>query len=391
MHPLPGLEQIYWGMPLVLYPYFSGLVAGSFIISTLSKVFGLRQFEPLAKLGVALTLVFLLVAALCPLSEATQRTRFLELFTRDHIPYSPLGLFIVIWVAYLALVLVELYLIFRQDNIRLAESGHGWRRSWHRFLTFGSRDKSESSIHRDHTVLVVLSAVGIFLAFLFHGYVGFVFGALKARPLWSNPLMPPLFLISAIVSGIAVMILAYQVIEGIVVGRRIDRGILDGLMKLLMWAIFVDLFFDVVAILNTGVSEYTSDPINWGFLQLFYGGGPLVFSYWVVELGFLVLALLITFVPGMRRSIMWTALCSLLVLVSVFAMRFNTVIGGEMQPKVSQGLVAYQFPATGMDSLQVAIGIFAIALALISVLLLLLPWEPTWVDAWARGKVGDEK
>ncbi len=386
MHRLLGLEYVYWGMPLVLYPFMSGLVAGSFIVSTLSKVFGLKLFEPLAKLGVALTLVFLFVAALCPLAEATTRSRWWELLTRDHIPYSPLSLFIVIWLAYVALVLYELYLIFRQDNIRLAQYGHGWRRSWHRLLTLGSTDTSAASIRRDHTVLVVLSALGILLAFLFHGYVGFVFGALKARPLWSNPLMMPMFIMSAIVSGVALMILAYEIIEGGLVGRKIDRDILDGLMKLLMALIFVDLFLDIVDLLNSGVSAYTSEPVYWGFSHIFFSGGPLAFSYWGLQLGFLVLALLMTFVRGMRRSVFWSGITALLVLVSVFAMRFNTVIGGELEPKVSQGLVAYRFPMFGLDSLQVAIGMLAIALTLICLVLLLLPWEPSWVDAWTGGR-----
>lgn len=389
-----GLEHIYWGMPLVLYPYLSGLVAGSFIVATLSKVFGIKKFEPLAKIGVALTLVFLIIAALAPLAEATMRSRWWELFTRDHIPYSPLGFFIIIWVLYVILVLIELYVIFRPDNIKLAKYAQGWRRSWHKLLAFGSRDTSAKAMHRDHTVLVVLSAIGILLAFIFHGYVGFVFGALKARPLWSNPLMMPMFIMSAIVSGVALMILAYEIIEKGLGSGKIDPEIVDGLMNLMMWLIFVDLFLDIVDLVNSGVSAYTSLPVYQGFSKLFFfPNGPLAVSYWVIQLGFLVVAMLMCFVPKMRRSTFWSSIAALLVMVSVFAMRFNTVIGGEMQPKVSQGLVRYQLPWFGVDSVQVAVGLFAIALTLICLVLLLLPWNPEWVDAWTRrgrGAAGEE-
>jgi len=380
-----GLEHIYWGMPLVLYPYLSGLVAGSFIVATLSKVFGMKKFEPLAKIGVALTLVFLIIAALAPLAEATMRSRWWELLTRDHIPYSPLGFFIVIWILYVILVLVELYFIFRPDNIKLAKYAQGWRRTWHKLLTFGSRDTSDKAMHRDHTVLVVVSAIGILLAFIFHGYVGFVFGALKARPLWSNPLMMPMFIMSAIVSGVALMILAYEIIEKGLGSGKIDPEIVDGLMNLLMWLIFVDLFLDIVDLVNAGVSAYTSLPVYQGFSKLFFfPNGPLAVSYWVIQLGFLVVAMLMCFSSRMRRSTFWSSIAALLVMASVFAMRFNTVIGGEMQPKVSQGLVRYHFPWFGLDSVQVAVGLFAIALLLICLVLLLLPWNPIWVDAWTR-------
>ncbi|MDA8364723.1 MAG: polysulfide reductase NrfD [Gammaproteobacteria bacterium] len=384
-----GLEHIYWGLPLVIYPFLSGLVAGSFIVGSLSKVFGLKKFEPLTRLSAIMTLVFLIGAPLGPLSEAVQRSRFWELYTRDHIPYSPLGLFIVIWTAYMVLVVAEIYYIFRLDNIFLAEYAHGWRKAWHKFLTLGSRDTSEASQHRDHGILVILSIIGILLAFAFHGYVGFVFGAIKARPLWSNPLMMPMFIVSAIVSGIALMILAYVIIEGGVGTGKVDSGIVDGLMRVLMWMIFVDLFLDIVDVVNSGVSAYTSAPVFRGFSQIFFPGGPLAFMYLGLQLGLLVVAMVMTFFGAVRRSSWGASVTALLVLVSVFAMRFDTVIGGELQPKVSQGLVRYALPVFGMDSIQVAIGIVGIMALLIVLALLLLPWDKGWVLVWSGQGGGD--
>ena len=386
---LLGLEHIYWGLPLVIYPYLSGLVAGSFIVGSLAKVFGLKKFEPLTKLAAIMTLVFLIGAPLGPLAEAVQRSRIWELYTRDHIPYSPLGLFIVIWTAYVVLVVAEIYYIFRLDNIYLAEHAQGWRKSWHKFLTLGSRDTSGASQHRDHGVLVVLSVIGILLAFGFHGYVGFVFGAIKARPLWSNPLMMPMFIVSAIVSGIALMILAYVIIEGKVGTGKVDSGIVEGLMRIMMWMIFVDLFLDLVDILNSGVSAYTSAPVYRGFTQIFFAGGPLAFMYLGLQLGLLVVAMVMTFFSAVRRSVLGASITALLVLISVFAMRFDTVIGGELQPKVSQGLVRYVLPLFGMDSVQVAIGIVGIMVLLIALALLLLPWDQGWVAVWA-GQGGED-
>ena len=53
--------------------------------------------------------------------------------------------------------------------------------------------------------------IGIPSAFLLHGYVGFIFGSIKANPWWSTPLMPIVFLFSAIVSGIAAVLLIYVI------------------------------------------------------------------------------------------------------------------------------------------------------------------------------------
>ena len=381
-----GLEHVYWQLPLVVYPYLSGLVAGSFIVGSLSKVFGLKKFEPLAKLSVIVTFAFLIGAALSPLAEAWQRERFWELITRDHFPYSPLAMFIIIWIAYVILVLVEMYYLFRPDNIYLAQHARGWRKSWHTLLTFGSRSLSEQTVKRDHTILTILAGTGIGLAFAFHGYVGFVFGALKARPLWDTPLMPVLFLVSATVSGVAAMILVYTLVQGGLGEDPLDIGVMDGLMKLLKWTIFVDLFLDLIELLTSGVRSYASLPVYRGFSAIFFSGGPLAFNYWVVQIGFLLVAMVMTFFRPLRQSKWWPNVAALLVLVSVYAMRYNTVIGGELQPKVSQGLVTYVPAWVGIDSWQVIIGLFALVIFLVSLSLLLLPWEHSWTVSWAGEK-----
>ena len=389
--PVMGLEHVYWGLPIVIYPYISGLVAGSFIVGSLSKVFGQKIFEPIAKLSLLVTLAFLLVAPLAPLSDARQPSRFLELYTRAHLPYSPLGLFTMIWTTYVLLVLVEMYFAFRQDNIRLGQVVQGWRGALYRAFTLGSRDLSERAERRDHTILIVLASLGILLAFAFHGYIGFVFGAIKARPLWSNPLMPVLFIVSAIVSGIALMILVYNVVwRYLSPERRIDPRIVEGLMSLLMWTIFIDLFLDAVDLLNSGVAAYASGPVVQGFTQIF-AGGPLTFMYWGMQLGFLVLAMVLTFFRFARRSALWSSLAAILTVVSVYAMRYNTVIGGQLQPKISQGLILYTPPLAGRASVQVVIGLFAIVLFIFFVLLEFLPWEPidSLMSADAPPRAGD--
>ncbi len=371
-----GLEHVYWGLPIVIYPYISGLVAGSFIVGSLSKVFGQRLFEPIAKLSLLVTLAFLLVAPMAPLADARQPSRWFELYTRAHLPYSPLGLFTMIWTTYLVVVLVETYFAFRIDNVRLGQVVPGWRGALYRVFALGSRNLSEGSKRRDHGILVGLAVFGIVLAFMFHGYIGFVFGAIKARPLWSNPLIPAMFIVSAIVSGIALMILVYSVVwRYLSPERRTEPKVVSGLVSLLMWTIFVDLFLDAVDLLNSGVSAYASGPVYQGFSQIFMGG-PLSFMYWGLQLGFLVLALVLTFFPFVRRSAFWSSIAALLTVISVYAMRYNTVIGGQLQPKISQGLILYTPPLLGRSSVQVVIGLFAIVLLIFSLLLEFLPWEP---------------
>ena len=78
-------------------------------------------------------------------------------------------------------------------------------------LSLGSKNISPEALEFDRKAVHVMTLIGIPSAFLLHGYVGFIFGSIKANPWWSSVLMPIVFLFSAIVSGIAMVLLLYYV------------------------------------------------------------------------------------------------------------------------------------------------------------------------------------
>ena len=61
----------------------------------------------------------------------------------------------------------------------------------------------------DEKWIFALAVIGIPAAHGLHGYVGFLFGSLKSREWWSSDLMPVVFLFSAIISGVALLIVLY--------------------------------------------------------------------------------------------------------------------------------------------------------------------------------------
>ena len=143
-----GLENVYWGLMIVTYPYISGLVAGSFVVSSLSHVFHQKIFDKLAPLAVLVSFALLLAAPLTVLGDARQPTNFWELLSRGHWPYSPIAFFILIWMGYIVLMLFELYFAFRAENARRVAAGDP-RQRLHHILALGSRDTSEAAAARD--------------------------------------------------------------------------------------------------------------------------------------------------------------------------------------------------------------------------------------------------
>ncbi len=382
-----GLEQGYWGLMIVTYPYISGLVAGSFVVATLSQLFGRKRLAPIAPLAAILSFALLLAAPLTIWGDARQPSRVYELLTRMHVPYSPMALFLLIWIAYVILMLVELYAVFRAGNAeRAAWQSRSLKGKISSVLTLGVRDTSATSLRRDERIVRWTAGIGILLAFLFHGYIGFIFGSMKARALWSTPLMPVLFIVSAIVSGIALVQLVYLAVSKWY-GWTIDREIVAELNAWLVGTILLDLYLDVVDLVTSGVRGYAPEETFEWFNRLYFHGPP-IWTYFGLQLGIgIIIPLIALMTRRSRLSIVNSAIMAFFVLVGVYAMRWNVVAGGQMASKVTNDVVSYPIVGTGYDSVQTVVGVFAIALLLFLFFMWGAPWR-TGVEQPSEGSGG---
>ena len=119
----------------------------------------------------------------------------------------------------------------------------------YRILTLGSTNISAGALHVDDRVGWIITLIGIPSAFMLHGYVGFIFGSVKANPWWSSPLMPVVFLFSAMVSGIALVLLMYMLTSAI---RRtaIDMNCLDTIAKYLFYTFVIDFSLEMLDLIH---------------------------------------------------------------------------------------------------------------------------------------------
>src|SRR5689334_24819591 len=102
-------------------------------------------------------------------------------------------------------------------------------------MTLGSYDVGPEASRADDRTGWLVTLIGIPSAFLLHGYVGFIFGSVKANPWWSTPLMPIVFLFSAIVSGIALVLLMYMLVTRWR-GREPAMSCVDTVARYLLYA-----------------------------------------------------------------------------------------------------------------------------------------------------------
>ncbi len=206
----PNEVELQWSVLIVLYPFITGLVAGAFILASLERVFRVEAVKPTYRLALLTALAFLLVAPLPLQLHLGHPERSFEMYMTPHSSAMAMFGFVYLWYL-MAVLLLEIWLDYRRDIVLLAQSTTGLKRHFYRVLTLGSENISPAALRIDDRVGWIITLIGIPSAFLLHGYVGFIFGSVKANPWWSTPLMPVVFLFSAMVSGIAAVLLVYMV------------------------------------------------------------------------------------------------------------------------------------------------------------------------------------
>jgi Ni/Fe-hydrogenase subunit HybB-like protein len=356
-------EYVYWNITIVMYPFITGLVAGAFVLSSLYHLFGIQPLKEIARFSLVFSFALLMVAPLPLLMHLTHPERNFYVVLTPHFT-SAIAAFGVVLFIYGSIVASELWFIYRKHLVESALSlGKKRDRSLgdtiiyvvHNVLTLGAFDIGETALRQDAKAVRMLAGAGVPIACFLHGYAGFIFGSVKANALWMTPLMPVIFIMSAIVSGVAFCLLVYIITmefrKALAARKKPRVGYptpeeIRGVEILEMQTtVRYLLFFLILAIslelLDLVFRSYTAVK-SWDILRnIIYGKDFINIFLLQYTLGNLV-PFLMLLLPRLtvRRAI--PAL--LLILFGVFMMRWNVVIGGQSFSLTFSGYMDYQLP-----------------------------------------------
>ncbi|MGB6033962.1 MAG: NrfD/PsrC family molybdoenzyme membrane anchor subunit, partial [Bacteroidota bacterium] len=352
----PNEMEIHWSILVVVYPYLTGLVAGAFILASLVKVFNVKELQGVYRLSLLTALAFLLVAPLPLLLHLGHPERSYEIFLNPNLS-SAMAMFGFVYAWYLMVVLLlEVWFTYRKDLIVWSQEGKPPLKWIHRVVSLFSKDVSEKAVEFDRKVVRGITIIGIPSAFLLHGYVGFIFGSIKANPWWSSVLMPIAFLFSAIVSGIALVIILYMIITPLR-GNKIDMKCLDTMSSYLFYAVIVDFSLELLDFIHRLYESEESIHIlsemvmNRLFISLVI---LQVLLGMVVPLAIMIGMRLLRINEELRKLLYFVTV--ILIQLGIFATRWNVVIGGQMFSKSFSGLTTYKMEIGGLEGLLMALG-----------------------------------
>jgi len=372
----PNEIDLQWGILIVVYPFITGLVAGAFILASLERVFNVKILKSTYQLALLTALSFLLVATMPLISHLSQPQRAYEIMITPH-SSSAMAIFGFVYLWYLMVVLLlEIWFDYRHSMVVWSNEKKGVMKWVYKILTLGVSDISPRTVKWDRKLGYIITVIGIPSAFILHGYVGFIFGSIKANPWWSTPLMPIIFLFSAMVSGISMVMLIYMVIN-FIRKKSIEVNVLDSIGKFLFFVLILDFTlegldqiqriyeaeesFDIIKLLVSGKL----------YLTLFVSQGLIGTIIPLIILAFL------QFYKGkieLRKTLYF--ILGIMVLIGVYSMRWNVVIGGQLFSKSFSGFTSFKVGLIGLDGALMAAFWLILPFGILSFLLWLFPpWK----------------
>jgi len=351
-------EFIYWSVQIVMYPYMTGLVAGAFVLSSLYHVFGQKDLKDMARFSLVFSLALLPVAAMPLLLHLQQPLRALHPLFTPHFT-SAISAFGIVFSTYGLIVMSEIWFVYRKHFVEQVHAlkgkkGAGLKRLVFMVLTLGAMDTSEEALAKDKRAVSIMAAVGIPVACFLHGYAGFIFGSVKANALWMSPLMPVIFIMSAVVSGIALCMLTYIVImefkkikaaiakgmgdESVQEIKGVEMDVIGKATRYLITFLVAAISLEILDLIFRGYTAMKS----WDILRSVMYGKDFV-NIFILQYG---LGNLVPFIMLLwpKRTLRRVAIATLLILFGVFMMRWNVVIGGQAFSLSFAGFMHYHLP-----------------------------------------------
>jgi molybdopterin-containing oxidoreductase family membrane subunit len=200
-------DQIFWGSYEATLVAFIGFSYGGALVSALLRLTNASWRGPISRIAEVSALATLLVGALFPIIHLGHPERVWELFVRPNFQ-SPIFWDMVAILTYMLATVILLTLPLIPDAAALRHDPRlsRFHRRLYALLSFGwsGTDSQRQSLRRALTVVAILIVP---MAVVVHTVLSYTF-SLTSRPGWHSTIFGPYFVIGAIYSGVAVVILA---------------------------------------------------------------------------------------------------------------------------------------------------------------------------------------
>ena len=333
-----GMNNVFsWGLYIMLFVFFVGLSAGGLIISSVPKFFHSDRYDSIAALGVLVSFACIVVAGLLIIPDLGRPLKAIGFLLSPDFR-SPMVWDFAIVIVYGLFTAGYFWLLTRRD---LAARGSR--------LAFGVKDTAAGR-ERDKKLSFWAAAVAIPLAVALHSITGWIFALQIGRGDWFSPLVAPMFIMKALVSGLALM-LVVAVLADRFTRFELSRELVPELGKVLGIFVAVHIVYLLAA---ERLPHAWADHFGfWSITSGFLVGDTLSFWLWTLVGGAIPLALLV--LPSLRRQVWAVFTASVFAIVGILFEGVNLIFTGYDQLNID----AAPGVTTGTDYLNYGSNIWA--------------------------------
>lgn len=302
-------DGINWGLAVATYVFFALISSGLTFIASLSMLFGFRQYYPIAKRCIWLSIVTLGAGFTVLALELGHPFRMLWAMPAGMQYLSPM-----FWMGVFYLIDLILLLI-KFDRL--------WHDDW------------------DSPLSHALSTASFVAVVLASGMLGLVFGSMVMRPMWYGSFTSVYFILTGALSGAAAIVLAVYLAYGFDQNRMPDslRSMASGNALPMIFATLIG-----IALFSVLVRMWTGLWSNLDGLEGFHGLVRSPAFHLEVWAG-LILPFVLMLSPALQRQARWQITAAALVLLGMFIDRFQFLVSGQAVPMFkgawASGLTAY--------------------------------------------------
>ena len=304
-------SYVVWGLWVAMYLYFVELAAGAHLFATMEFISGYKPFLRLYRMALTVALAAIMGGLTHIWFDLGKPERFWEVYTRPN-PSSVMAFMVWAYTAFFIIVLVQLFLEFRPE--------------WMKMLGKAYPDPVKT---RDRKILRVLMILSVPMTLAFSGGVGALFGVQGARPYWHVGMFPIAFIVTALVSGAAIMtfLAAFFVPNH----HEDHTALMQALKRMLAILLVVEALF---VFADYSVSLYGALPPNVeAVMQVL--AGPYWWAFWIIQVLIgMIVPFLILVVPSLSRNTTLVGLAGLMVVFGFTVVRLNAVLPALTVPEI---------------------------------------------------------
>lgn len=330
-------RPVAWGLYIINFVFFIAISYGGTLTSAILRILRAEWRRPITRLAEVITVSGIVVGTLNVVLDLGHPERALTLMVYGRFQ-SPLLWDLTAISVYLMLSLVYLFLPLIPDLALLRDHAPGlprWQRRLYERLSLGW-DGSEKQRHRLERIIDAMAIVMVPVAVLVHSVLSWIFG-MTLQPMWHSTIFAPYFVMGAIYSGLAALIIAMAIVRrGFRLERYLGERQFTNLGFLMLALTFTWMYFTLSEYLTT---FYGSQPAEMAVFDAKVTG-EFAWLFWTQFVLCAVLPLAII-VPRRLRTIPGLVVASIGINIGMWLERYMIVVPTLTRPRLSSVIGAY--------------------------------------------------